>query len=98
MDKDVVKCPVDCHYGKIETPVGEEGSSVVVIHEGVDMASGLTAGHVGSCLMPVVTVRGKNTVSVNKEMSAVVGSTATEVACKYGASSIFADSEYSVTP
>ncbi len=76
---------------------GEEGSAESVC-EDVDTASRVAAGTVGSCFASVVTESGKDTVSVIKEASAVVGEVATKKRCERGARTPLADSEYSVTP
>lgn len=58
----------------------------------------VTAGHVGSKLMTVVTKVGKVTVPVNKEMSAAVGESTMVPVAEYKALTSFADLEYLVTP
>ncbi len=78
--------------------LGTDGSRIPVLSFEVDTASNVAAGTAGSCFISAVTVVGKDAVSVNKEIPAVGGVPATDVAVKVGARSSLADSEYSVTP
>lgn len=97
--EDVVKDPKACAVDmSIKTSLGLEGARERVVHDKLDMASNLAAGTVGSELISMVTKVYKKPVSVNKEISAVGGRSATDIVVRENADTSFADLEYLVTP
>ncbi len=98
-DEKLVKDPKTCSVDILaKAPLGEEGSTLAVIYLKSETASLVTAGPLGSTFISRVTDEKKDTVSVNKEISAMVGKSPTDKTVENRACSSFADSEYRVTP